>query len=825
MSTVQLPTDRPRGTRAPRCTAVAARTLPAAYEEAFGSWGTADVPGPRAALLAGYAALLHRWCRQDDFVVPIRASSGTEYLTGFSLTDDHTLRAMARITDSSRVAGSGPGGVGICFTTEDARESGQPREAELVVFPAGDAGRRVELHYDSGLFTPATADLFLQSYEMLLTDALAVPDRPVSRLRLLSDADEQRVLVEWNDTAASLPHAASCLHEVFEEQAARRPDAVALVQGTRRFTYSDVNLRANRLAHHLRGLGVGRDTRVGLCLDRSPDLLVAVLAVLKAGGAYVPLDPAYPADRLAVMVRGADCAVVVSRAGLTDNLPRTTAPGVRLLLLDRDAAAIAAEPSYDPRSGTGPEDLCYIIYTSGSTGTPKPIALRHRGVLNNLMDLNSRFGVGSKDRVMALSSPSFDMSVYEFLGTTTAGGTVVVPSPDRAKEPQHWAELAAAHGVTVWNSAPALLELFMDYLDSRDGDASGAAGELRLVLLGGDWVPLTLPGRVGAVTTGLRFVVLGGATEASIHSTVFEVDTVAPEWRSIPYGRPMANQRTYILDENHQPVPPGVTGELYLAGTGLARGYLDQPARTTERFLEWSWGRVTGERLYRTGDLARFGPDGLIELIGRADFQVKVNGLRLELGEIEAKLRDHPEVKDAVVVAHPDAVGKNPRLVGYVVPRPGSDVRSEVLREHLGSKLPPYMVPGTVLLLPALPLTPNGKVDRKALPAPERLPGTARATGDPDAPAPGSWEERIASVWQEVLGLPLIGRDDDFFALGGDSMKALRSMMRIHSELKWADTYRHPTLDGLAAHLRSVIGAAPDAEPDRSEPSDHEAAR
>ncbi|KAA0909486.1 amino acid adenylation domain-containing protein, partial [Streptomyces apricus] len=365
-------------------------------------------------------------------------------------------------------------------------------------------------------------------------------------------------------------------------------------------------------------------------------------------------------------------------------------------------------PVHDPAPAAGPDHLCYIIHTSGSTGAPKPIALHHRGVVNNITDLNSRFHAGPHDAVLSLSSPSFDMSVYEYLGITAAGGTVVIPSAHRTKDPAHWSDLLTEHRVSVWNSAPALLDLLVDHLEQSGAEP---LPHMRAAMLGGDWIPVPLPARARAVAPAMRLFTLGGATEASIHSTLYEVVHDDPRWTSIPYGRPMANQRTYILDDAFQPVPPGVPGELYLAGTGLARGYLDQPERTAERFLQWSHGEVS-ERLYRTGDLARFGEDGLIELLGRKDFQVKLNGLRVELGEIEAVLRSHPAVQHSAVVAHRN------QLVAYVVVQDPAGADTDALRALTAEHLPPYMVPEVIVPLERLPLTPNGKVDRTSLPEP-----------------------------------------------------------------------------------------------------------
>ncbi|WP_431042220.1 amino acid adenylation domain-containing protein [Streptomyces sp. P1-3] len=757
-----MPTDRPRrpGTP-PRCTAVARAEL--------------DVPAqpfdrPREeVLLAGFAALLHRYTEQDRIVLDVVDRTDATRQARLPVTGARTLRELARDAAADRVAGTdGPSPVGISFPAPGApAEAELPGELRLVV-RAGDEGPAgLELHYDAGLFDADTAARMLDHYVTLLEDGTRHPDREVARLRLLTDAELRRMLVEWNRTEADLPHDV-CLHEAFETWADRSPEAVAVVHGAERWTYGRVNAAANRLAHHLRSLGVGPDVRVGLCLDRSPELLVCALGILKAGGAYVPIDPAYPTQRIATMVEGTSCAAMISREGLTGNLPDAdTDGGAPLVLIDRDADLLAAQPEHNPEAVAGPENLLYIIHTSGSTGTPKPIALCHRGVMNNIADLNTRFQVGPGDSVLAISSPSFDMSAYEFLGMTTAGATVVVPDRDRTMDPAHWTELLLAEGVTVWNSAPALLDLLVDHLEQT---GAGPLPTLRVAILGGDWVPVTLFDRIRKASPALRFIPLGGAAEVSIHSTFFEVEEVDPEWTSIPYGRPMANQRAYILDDALQPVPQGVTGELYYAGVGLGRGYLDQPERTAERFLQWSHGEVS-ERLYRTGDMARFGADGLIELIGRRDFQVKINGMRVELGEIESVLRSHPKVQQTAVVA------RSGRLVAYVVPVDGvqaDDLDLDELRSLAVERLPEYMVPNSLVALPKLPLTPNGKLDRKGLPEPD--------VEGPAYRAPRTAEERaLAEVYAEVLGRDRIGLDDDFIVLGGDSIRSIQVVTRART--------------------------------------------
>ncbi|MFG2887857.1 amino acid adenylation domain-containing protein [Streptomyces sp. NPDC048297] len=800
---VLVPADQPRRPGAgPRLSAVESAPLPGStvndtpLDDTPLDGTPPDGTLPDDALLAAaFAALLHRYTGQG--LIAVAAADGE---LRYEVDGEHTLADL--VAHGTAVDATGTAAAGFA-AGDDPAEDGAPLELQLVI-RAGTA----QLRYDAELFERDTAARLLGHYLTLLADALAAPGRPVRALRLLSDTELHTTLVEWNRTGTELPNS-GCLHEAFASRAALAPDAVAVVHAGRRWTYGEVNAAANRLAHHLRTLGVGPDVRVGLCLDRSAELLVSELAILKAGGAYVPLDPDYPAQRIAAMVGGTSCAVMISRTDLTGNLPEgDTTP---LVLVDRDTELLAALPEHDPEPVAGPEHLCYIIHTSGSTGAPKPIALRHRGVLNNVADLNTRYDVGPGDAVLALSSPSFDMSVYEFLGLTVAGGTVVVPDAGRAKDPEHWADLLVAENITVWNSAPALLNLVTDHLEQT---GVGVLPRLRLALLGGDWVPVTLPERVAAFAPDLRFVVMGGATESSIHSTLYEVEKVDPDWTSIPYGRPMANQRTYILDDHLQPVPPGVPGELYLAGTGLARGYLDQPERTAERFLDWSWGDVVrGERLYRTGDAARFGPDGMIELIGRKDFQVKIHGLRVELGEIETVLRSHPDVRQSVVVA------RDNRLVGYVVAEDGATADTDALIELAARKLPDYMVPAAVVALRKLPLTPNGKLDRLGLPEPEFTTAEYRA--------PETAEERVlAAVFAEVLRKERVGVDDDFLVLGGDSIRAIQVVTRARARglevtapqvLKCRTAARLAEQATGADFAAELVPSAPLADPDSAE--------
>ncbi|MEO7288268.1 MAG: amino acid adenylation domain-containing protein, partial [Jatrophihabitantaceae bacterium] len=758
---VLVPTDRPRlAGQVARCTATASISRDSV------------ALAPDQFLLACFAALLFRYSGQRRINVA-HGGQQTRYLVTGKATVAELVRAQR------------PGPV-----VDQADRSGELR---LDVGP-----QRIELHYDPALFDPASADQLLANLRTLTADAARTPQRPIELLQLMSKAELRTVLVDWNDTGRRRDDR-RCLHTGFELAAAGEPDAIAVVQQGRRWTYAEINRAANRLAHYLRGQGIGPDVRVGICLPRSARLLIGVLAVLKAGGAFVPIDPQHPPARVASMVTGSRCALMITESGLAGALDAEASPQ---LLLDRDAELLADQPSSDLAPSAGPDNLCYIIHTSGSTGIPKPIALRHQGVTNNLEDLNSRFEVGADDSVLALSSPSFDMSIYEFLGLTAAGGTVVIPDPELVRDPAHWAQLIAEEQVTIWNSAPALLGLLTDQSEL----AGNSLPSLRLALLGGDWVPLTLPDRARQASPALRVIVMGGATEASIHSTIFEVTELDPAWTSIPYGRAMANQRTYILDEAGQPVPPGVPGELQLAGTGLARGYLDQPELTAARFHEWSYGQIQGERLYRTGDLARYDRDGLIELLGRIDLQVKINGLRIELGEIESVLLGHPAVRQVATAA------RDNQLVGYVVlekASSGSDVHDPIVADQLiklaAERLPDYMVPSHVVVLDRLPLSPNGKVDRAALPAPE--PDRA-----PYRPPSSAAELLLAELVGQLLGVDRVGLDDDLLSLGGDSVRTIQLVSRAKARgliITAADVLGLRTIEAIAAVARSQPGASP----------------
>ncbi|NBD08425.1 non-ribosomal peptide synthetase/type I polyketide synthase [Corallococcus silvisoli] len=640
------------------------------------------------------------------------------------------------------------------------------------------------------------ADLLQEMFDAYrrLLDALANDEeswRETRRAPRLLPTAQGSTREAANATAAPIP--AGLLHSAFFEQAERRPSHPAVLTASRTLTYGELALHAGRVAHQLRRTAPCRGALVAIVMEKGWEQVAAALGVLRAGAAYVPIDPSLPRERLEALLEHARACVVLTQPWVDERL---SWPGfvTRLHVSDAEPGASDDGP-LEPLQEPG--ELAYVIYTSGTTGLPKGVMIDHRGALNTVTDINHRFGVGPADRVLALSSLSFDLSVYDLFGALGAGATLVMPDAEAARDPAHWAGLMTAHHVTVWNSVPALLELLVQH---AEGGGPSPFGALRLAMLSGDWIPVGLPARVRAQAARVRLISLGGATEASIWSIGYPIDAVDPSWTSIPYGKPLANQRFHVLDANLAPRPVWVPGELFIGGVGLALGYWRNEADTQARFIHHP---DTGERLYRTGDLGRLLPDGNIEFLGREDFQVKVQGHRIELGEVEGALARHEAVASAVVVAAGARHG-NKRLVAYVVPHPGAAVPSaEELRRFLAAKLAEYMVPPVFVLLDALPLTSNGKVDRRALPAPDLSARAALSTA-PRTPV----EVRLAKLWTEVLGVERAALEDHFFEQGGDSLLATKLLSRLRAgfqvELPLRTVFETPTLGGLARHLEQA---------------------
>jgi amino acid adenylation domain-containing protein len=644
-----------------------------------------------------------------------------------------------------------------------------------------------ELEYSRDLFEAATAQALAVWLVRLLAQAAATPETPVHRLEILSPVERHSVLEEFNATTRPLP--ATTLPALFAAQVARTPEAVAVLFGAERLSYSELNTRANRLAHHLIGLGVGPDVPVGICMQRSVAMAVAVLAVLKSGGACVPLDPTLPRQRLAWMIADTVAPVILVHRLTVSALPDHSA---RVVCLDTDWEQIVAEPDWAPRNGLLPDHLVYAIYTSGSTGRPKGIGLSHRALTNlicwNLATLPWRRGM------LQFASLGFDASFHEMFVAWCSGRVLVMIPEDWRRDAAQLLEYLGKRPVETAILPVVVLQQWAEHVEGQ-ADRLACFGD---IITTGEQLLITPPIRqLFKRLVDCRLHNHYGPAETHV-VTALTLDSDPETWPARPsIGRPISNTRVYVLDPRLEPVPVGVTGELYIAGVMLARGYLNRPGLTAERFVADPHSPEPGSRMYRSGDLARWRADGTLEYLGRADAQVKIRGFRIEPGEIEAVLTAHPAVAQAAVLAREDGpAGK--QLVAYVVPTAGVQAEAAELRRHLAERLPDYMVPAAFVVLEALPLTPNGKLDRRALPPPQRQGPTYRA---PRTPA----EQLLCNLFAEVLGLERVGLDDDFFALGGHSLLAVRLMARIESQfqrrLPLAVLFQHGSIAKLSRLL------------------------
>jgi amino acid adenylation domain-containing protein len=656
----------------------------------------------------------------------------------------------------------------------------------LTVVAEPGAELALTITYDVSRYDSQDVRRMQGHFRQLLGEFVAEPGRSLSSVRMLTEAERRQQLVEWNDTRAEYADCA-CLHELFERQAETNPDAVALIAEREELSYGELNARANQLAHHLRGMGVGPETRVGVMLERSVETLVGLLGILKAGGAYVPLDPQYPRDRLTFMLSDSAVQVLLTQQRLSGALPESAAT---VLCLDSQWPEVAARSTADPGAPLTADNLAYVIYTSGSTGLPKGAMLPHRGVVNCLRWMQQTYGLTRADRFLHKVSLNFDPSVWELFWPLMVGAGVVLAPAGAQHDSDLLIQTIRRRRCSVAYFVPSMLKLFLE------ADGIESLDSLRYVICGGESLPPEVMERFYARTRA-ELHHSYGPTETSIAATEWTCEAGGGR-AVVPMGRPLANTQVYVLNRWLEPTPAGLAGEVYIGGVGLGRGYLGRPGLTGERFVPNPFAAGPGERLYKTGDLVRYLPDGNLEFLGRVDHQVKVNGYRIEPGEIEAALGGLPRVRAAVIAVRGDGDGGK-QLVAYVEGE--GELKTAELRRRLRERLPEHMVPSHFVVLDRLPLMRNGKVDRKALPdvsAPHRPAD--------EYVAPHTEIERVvASVWQDVLQVEAVGVHDNFFDLGGNSLR----MVRVHSQLRKAlgqnfpmtEMFNHPTVKSLTGFL------------------------
>ncbi|MCK6562463.1 amino acid adenylation domain-containing protein [candidate division KSB1 bacterium] len=841
LTTLQLPTDRPRP---PVQTYRGARQsfhLTPALTQALQELSQREAVTLFMTLLAAFQTLLHRHAQQTDIAVgtPIanRTRAETEGLIGFfantlvmrtDFSGDPTFRALLQRVRETALGAYAHQDLPferlveelqperdlsrsplfqVMFILQNTPKRPAEEQPDLAVTvlesdggtamfdltlsltEAEHGGLTGYLEYNTDLFEHLTIARWLARLQTLLAGVAADPNQPVSQLPVLPPAEREQLLVEWNATQADYP--GLCLHELLAAQAAATPASVAAVFEQQELTYAELDARANQLAHHLRGLGLQPEELVGICVERSLDMVIGLLGILKAGGAYVPLDPSFPPDRLAFMVEDSGLRILVTQSTLLESLPEHNA---ELVCLDTDWDFIEGRSRAHPAKVNTPDHLAYVIYTSGSTGTPKGVQISHKAVVNFLHSLRQRPGLAANDVLVAVTTLSFDIAGLELYLPLLVGGRVVIASRETASDGTALLDLLTRAQATVMQATPATWRLLLA--------AGWERGAGLKVLCGGEALPRELAVQLLERSSALWNMY--GPTETTIWSTLHPVEQSNA---AIVIGRPIANTQVYILDAQLQPVPIGVVGDLYLGGEGLARGYWRRPGLTAEKFIAHPFSRTPGERLYKTGDLARYLWDGTIDFLGRGDHQVKVRGFRIELEEIEAVLGQHPAVQAAVVMAREDVPGDQ-RLVAYLLAG-GQQASGSELRNFLRLKLPDYMLPSAFVTLPAFPLTPNGKVDRRRLPPPEgQVADEVRTTHvAPRTPV----EELIVQIWREALKIEHVGVRDNFFDLGGHSLLS----MQVIARLEKATGHRlHPrdmilqTAEQLAAVLEARQAAA-----------------
>ena len=828
---LELPTDKPRPAKQTFQGAVESFKLSRELSEQLKALGREEQATLFMLLEAGFAALLHRCTGQEDLLVgtPIsgRTRRETENLVGYFLntvvlrsqfSERTNFRSLLRKTRERALAAyahpdfpfnrlvadlaperdpsrspvfqamfvlhdpDGISEVSRAFGNRDLSTGTSKFDLTLVLSETADGIEGI-FEYKTDLFAPATIQRMCGHYERLLEAIAEDPEQEISKLAMLTSTEQEEVLLGWNQTAQDYPGTDRCLHELIEEQAARIPDRVALVFEQRRITYGELNRRANQLAHHLRGLGVGPEILVGLFLERSPEMIVSLLAILKAGGAYVPMDPAYPKERIRNILEDSKATFVLTQRSVVNELPEFTGQTV---CLDSDWARIATGSEANPASHAKSENLAYVLFTSGSTGRPKGVALEHRCAVSFILWAKQVFGPKQLEGVLFATSVCFDLSVFEMFVTLSAGGKVII-APDIL----HLPSLLAKNEITLINTVPSAISELLR--------VNGVPDTVNTINLAGEPLSDSLAAQIYASTKVERVYNLYGPTETTTYSTY----TLVPRRAAVTIGKPIANTQVYILDANRKPVPIGVPGEMYIAGAGVARGYYGRPDLTNERFVQNPFSGRAGARMYRTGDICTWLPEGEIRYLGRADHQVKLRGFRIELGEIEAAMEKHPAIRKAFAMVREDSPGLKRLIAYFETKKDSAPAEASELRNHLKKILPEYMVPSNFIALERLPLTPNGKINRKALPAPDDQ--TAEGARDRVAPR-DAIEQMLCQILSKAMNVRRVGLHDNFFDLGGDSLLAVRIVADVESifgtRLPLVTLLQAPTVAELAEILR-----------------------
>ncbi len=829
---LELPTDRPRLPVQTCRTARESVLLPRSLKQALETLSEQEGVSLFVVLLAAFQTLLTRYTGQDDIVVGVAIQGreeddaqeldqrlGASVAIRTDISGDPTFRQLlSRVSNEANSArehqnvpwervfeavqpdrdASRHPKFQVLFSLEDSQFS--PGSGEISD-PGTDSGMlKVDLQlqmqdrlsglaayftYSSELFDAATIVRTAGHFWKLLEGIVENPDETVWRLPLLTDAERDRLVIEWNNTGMDYARD-RCVHQLFEAQAARTPNATAVGFGKESLTYGELERRANQLANHLIRLGASPDGLVGICLERSLEMVVGLLGILKAGAAYVPLDPAYPRDRIAFMLEDAEVPLLLTQAQLRESLHSGNS---KVVFIDSDWPEIAKQSQESPALTLNPENRAYVIYTSGSTGKPKGVEIPHRAVVNFLTTMAVRPGMTASDRLLAVTTLSFDIAGLEIYLPLTQGASLEIVSREVASDGNQLLAKLTGSSATVMQATPATWRMLLE---------AGWTGDPRLkILIGGEAVSQKLANQLLQRSGSVWNVY--GPTETTIWSTISKLEA---EQSAVSIGRPIGNTEIFILDKMQQPVPIGVAAELYIGGDGLARGYLKRPELTAEKFIVHPLNPDPKTRLYRTGDLVRYLPNGNIEFLGRIDHQVKIRGFRIELGEIETVLRQHSGINETVVVAREDTPGDK-RVVAYFVSAREAPPTTTELRAFLKEKLPEYMLPSVFVSLASMPLTPNGKVDRRALPAPQQL--ELAPTEGFVAPRDEA-ESKVVKIWEDVLGVRPIGVRHDFFELGGHSLLAAKLMSLIarefNSNLPIATLFQARTVEQLVHILR-----------------------